>query len=95
MKKNYCFVSAAQAHQLAQSHNRDCWAANTMNSLRTKIEAAANAGLHHIDMCINTLVVGAENLGEAGEMCTLLQKELKSFGYTTKITPDGQFTINW
>ena len=95
MKKQYCCLSAAQAHQLAQTHNRDCWVVHTMNTLSNKIQDAANEGLHHIDLCLNTLVVGAENLGEAGEMCTLLQKELKSHGFTTKITPDGNFSITW
>lgn len=93
MKKH--FISAAAAHQHAQTFNRNAWVEHTLAVLNSKIEDAAKLGLHHVDLCLHTIIIGAENLGEAGEMCTLLQKELKSFGYTTKITPDGQFSINW
>lgn len=88
-------IHSSNAINAAQQFNRNQWLKHAETALSEQIMQVSRRGHRTLDVCLHDITKGAENLGEAGEMCTLLQKELKSFGYTTKITPDGQFTINW
>ena len=75
--------------------NRDKWIEHTKNRLDAEITAKANEGFHELEYSLNDLVIGAENLNEAAEMCELLAEILTEHEFKHVIKEDGTFVISW
>ena len=83
------------AIEAAQKVNRDAWLKNAESKLSNQILSAANVGKRDLVVDINDLVVGAEDLCEAGEMLIFICKALDEGGYKHVIEPDGTFIVSW
>lgn len=94
MKKNV-IIDAKLAVEAAQAFNRENWLKDAGVKLSEKILAVASRGLREMSFNINELIVGAENLYEAGEMLAYLNKQLTESGYDNVIEPNGVLHITW
>ena len=83
------------AIKAAQKFNRDAWLKQTESNLSKQILTAANVGKRDLVIDINNLVIGAEDLCEAGEMLIFICRTLDDGGYKHVIKPDGTFIISW
>ena len=88
-------ITADTARRKMQEYNRDWWIKQSMRKLSEAIDREAAKGLNSLSVILHTIVIGAENLAEIGEMCTLIEKELAANGYTTHYSIDGELTISW
>lgn len=88
-------ISAETARRKMQEYNRDWWIKQSMRKLSEAIDREAARGLSSLSVILHTIVIGAENLAEIGEMCILLEKELKMNGYRIHYSIDGELTISW
>lgn len=88
-------INANVAVAKSQQFNRDCWLKSAEKELSSKILNAAETGVREYSTSFKDLIIGAENLEEAGEMLTFLCKSLAKAGYTHKITPNGTLIISW
>lgn len=88
-------ITAETARRKMQEYNRDWWIKQSMRKLSEAIDREAAKGLNSLSVILHTIVIGAENLAEIGEMCTLIEKELAANGYTTHYSIDGELTISW
>lgn len=88
-------IKAETARRKEQEYNRDSWVRHSIRKLSEAIDREAAKGLNSLSVILHTIVIGAENLAEIGEMCTLIEKELTANGYTTHYSIDGELTISW
>jgi hypothetical protein len=88
-------IKAKTAKRKEQEHNRDGWVRHSIRKLSEAIDREAAKGLNSMYVNLHRMVIGAENLAEIGEMCTLIEKELSANGYTTHYSIDGELTISW
>ena len=88
-------IHSSNAINAAQQFNRNQWLKHAEDSLSNQIMSVSRQGLRHLNVCLNDITRGAENLAEIGEMCTLLHKTLTNQGYTVKYSINGNLTISW
>ena len=88
-------ITAKTAKRKEQEFNRDLWIRLSIKRLSKAIDREAAKGLSALSVNLHNIVIGAENLAEIGEMCTLIEKELLANGYTTHYSIDGELTISW
>jgi len=88
-------INANVAVAKSQQFNRNCWLESAERKLSGKILDVAATGVREYSISFKDLIIGAENLEEAGEMLTFLCKSLTKAGYTHKITPNGTLIITW
>lgn len=88
-------ISAETARRKMQEYNRDWWIKRSMQKLSEAIDREAARGLNSVEIDIREITMGAENLAEIGEMCILIEKELKMNGYRIHYSIDGKLTISW
>lgn len=89
-------INAKCAKNAAQKVNRQAWLNNSFAKLNEKIMAVANTGLCQLDLDLNSLVQGAENLFEIGEMLQFIQAGLDEQGYEVMINRSvSRITIKW
>jgi len=79
----------------AVNPQRDLWINSTKEKLDKAITEAAKKGLRNIEYPLNQLIVGAENLKEAAEMCEIFSDVLTEYEYKHAINRDGTFVISW
>lgn len=78
-----------------ENTQRDLWVKSTKEKLDTVITEAAKQGLRNVKYPLSSLIVGAENLNEAAEMCAIFADVLTEYEYKHKIERDGTFEISW
>ena len=88
-------IEAETARRKEQEYNRDSWVRHSIRKLSEAIDREAAKGLNSLSVILHTIVIGAENLVEIGEMCILIEKELKMNGYRIHYSIDGELTISW
>ena len=89
-------ITAETARRKMQEYNRDWWIKRSMRKLSEAIDREAARGKNCVKIDITEITQGAENLAEIGEMCTLIEKELASNGYTTRCFLHQQkIEISW
>lgn len=89
-------INAKCAKNAAQKVNRQAWLNNAYAKLSDQIMAAANTGLCQLDLDLNSLVQGAEDLFEIGEMLQFIQAGLDEQGYDVKVNRSAsRITIKW
>ena len=88
-------ISAETARRKMQEYNRDWWIKQSMQKLSEAIDREAARGKNCVEIDITEITQGAENLAEIGEMCILIEKELKMNGYRIHYSIDGELTISW
>lgn len=88
-------ISAETARRKMQEYNRDWWIKQSMQKLSEAIDREAARGNNLVKIDIREITMGAENLAEIGEMCILIEKELKMNGYRIHYSIDGELTISW
>lgn len=88
-------IKAKTAKRKEQEFNRDLWIRLSIKRLSKAIDREAAKGLNSLSVILHTIVIGAENLAEIGEMCILIEKELKMNGYRIHYSIDGELTISW
>lgn len=88
-------TNAAQAFDLTQKFNQEMWRKDAMYKLMLKIETAANNGLGFINVDFKSLIIGAEDVHEAGIMLITIGEDLDNRGFKHNITKDGNLYISW
>lgn len=89
-------INAKCAKNEAQKVNRQAWLNNSFAKLSDQIMAVANTGLCQLDLNLNSLVQGAENLFEVGEMLQFIQAGLDEQGYEVTINRSAsRVVIKW
>lgn len=88
-------ISVKIAIETSQKVNRDAWLKATGDKLSAKIMETAKTGLRALSVPFDSLIIGAENLFEGGEMLLYLHKMLNEVGFTHVIKPDGTLIISW
>ena len=89
-------IKAKIAKRKEQEFNRYLWIRLSIKRLSKAIDREAAKGLNALSVNLHNIVIGAENLAEIGEMCTLIEKELASNGYTTRCFLHQQkIEISW
>jgi hypothetical protein len=88
-------IKAKTAKRKEQEFNRDLWIRLSIKRLSKAIDREAAKGLNALSVNLHNIVIGAENLAEIGEMCILIEKELKMNGYRIHYSIDGELTISW
>lgn len=89
-------INAKCAKNAAQQVNRQAWLNHSYGKLTEQIMEVANTGLCKLDLDLNSLVQGAENLFEIGEMLQFIQSELDAKGYNVKVNHSAsRITIKW
>ena len=88
-------IKAKTAKRKEQEFNRDLWIRLSIKRLSKAIDREAAKGLNALSVNLHNIVIGAENLTEIGEMCILIEKELKMNGYRIHYSIDGELTISW
>lgn len=88
-------INAQKAFELAQSVNRANWVKATTERISSQIVKESQFGKRELHVCFKNLIVGSENLVEAGEMFALFSNELHKAGYDHIITPSGDLIISW
>ena len=89
-------ITAETARRKMQGYNRDWLIKQSMRKLSEAIDREAARGKNCVKIDITEITQGAENLAEIGEMCTLIEKELASNGYTTRCFLHQQkIEISW
>ena len=88
-------IKAKTAKRKEQEFNRDLWIRLSIKRLSKAIVREAAKGLNALSVNLHNIVIGAENLAEIGEMCILIEKELKMNGYRIHYSIDGELTISW
>lgn len=88
-------INAQKAFELAQSVNRANWVKATTERISSQIVKESQFGRRELHVCFKDLIVGSENLVEAGEMFVLFANELKRAGYSHVVTPSGDLIISW
>lgn len=89
-------IKAKTAKRKEQEFNRDLWIRLSIKRLSKAIDREAARGKNCVKIDITEITQGAENLAEIGEMCTLIEKELASNGYTTRCFLHQQkIEISW
>ena len=79
----------------SQIVNRNKWFEDVENRLSNKIINAAKTGIRFLEVPLNDLIIGGENLSEAAEMLIMLSTSLRQSGFSHKITPAGVLIISW
>lgn len=93
--KRGIMISAQIAFEASQKANRENWLKQAGINLGDKIMAAAQTGAREIHVSFKDLIIGSENVFEAGEMLCYLGKMLDKADYDHVITPDGTLIISW
>ena len=88
-------INAQKAFELAQSVNRANWVKATTERISSQIVKESQFGRRELHICFKDLLIGSENLVEAGEMFVLFANELRKAGYNHKITVSGDLIISW
>lgn len=89
-------INAKCAKNAAQQVNRQVWLNYAYGKLTEQIMKTADTGLYELELSLNLLIQGAENLFEAGEMLQFLQAALDEKGYTTEIDRSAsRIIIKW
>lgn len=88
-------IKAKTAKRKEQEFNRDLWIRLSIKRLSKAIDREAAKGLNALSVNLHNIVIGAENLAEIGEMCILIEKELKMNGYRIHYSINGELTISW
>ena len=88
-------IKAKTAKRKEQEFNRDLWIRLSIKRLSKAIVREAAKGLNALSVNLHNIVIGTENLAEIGEMCILIEKELKMNGYRIHYSIDGDLTISW
>ena len=88
-------INSKDAFEMAQKVNRANWVKATIDRISNQIVKEANLGKRELHVCFKNLLIGSENLFEAGEMFVLFANELKKAGYNHVITPSGDLIISW
>lgn len=89
-------INAVCAKNAAQQVNRQAWLNDAYAKLSDQIMAVANTGLCQLVLDLNSLVKGAENLFEIGEMLQFIQAGLDEEGYDVKVNRSAsRITIKW
>ena len=88
-------IKAKIAKRKEQEFNRDLWIRLSIKRLSKAIDREAAKGLNALSVNLHNIVIGAENLAEIGEMCILIEKELKMNGYRIHYSINGELTISW
>lgn len=89
-------INAKCAKNAAQQVNRQAWLNDAYAKLSDQIMAVANTGLCQLDLDLNSLVQGAENLFEIGEILQFIQAGLDEKGYDVKVNRSAsRITIKW
>ena len=88
-------ISVETARRKMQEYNRDWWIKQSMRKLSEAIDREVARGKNCVEIDIREITMGAENLAEIGEMCILIEKELKMNGYRIHYSIDGELTISW
>lgn len=88
-------INAATAFKQAQIANRSNWLNHAMAIISNNIHQASQQGLRCLELEIQSLYQGAENLFEISEMLTLLNRKLINSGYEVVVTPDCRIFVKW
>jgi len=88
-------INAQIAFEAAQKVNRANWLKAAAERLSDQILSVANTGKRELTCSTDDLIVGAENLSEAGEMLSYIDGILEELGYDHIIKPDGTLIIGW
>ena len=88
-------INAQIAFEAAQKVNRANWLKAAAERLSDQILSVANTGKRELTCSTDDLIVGAENLSEAGEMLCYIDGILGELGYDHIIKPDGTLIIGW
>ena len=88
-------ICACEAIKKSQKVNRDNWLRLAGHKLSEQIMRAASTGIRELSVNFQELLIGAENLFEAGEMFAYLNEQLEESGYNHVIEPDGTLYITW
>jgi hypothetical protein len=88
-------ICACEAVKTSQKVNRENWLRLAGAKLSKQIMTAAATGVRELHVNFKDLLVGAENLYEAGEMFAYLNEHLEKSGYKNTIEPSGILHINW
>lgn len=88
-------INAQIAFEAAQKVNRANWLKAAAERLSDQILSVANTGKRELICSTDDLIVGAENLSEAGEMLSYIDSILEELGYDHIIKPDGTLIIGW
>lgn len=84
-----------QAYLLANQVNGKSWQNAASQRVNNIIEEAALNGAYSVEIELNDLIVGAENLREAREMLIAIEDYLNNQEFDSKITIDGTLLISW
>lgn len=95
MGKTSTIVSAEEAIKKSQEANRKNWLKSAGDKLSKKILDVASTGVREICINFNDLIIGSENLFEAGEMLAYIDDQLKAQGYKNVIEKTGVLHISW
>ncbi len=88
-------IKREYAEQIAQNVNCKNWVNHATENLSKMIIDAANTGRREVSVDLNSLVIGSENLDEAGYMLSTLHKMLNEEKYSHVIYPNGELVISW
>jgi len=88
-------INAQMAFEAAQKVNRANWLKEAAERLSNRILSVANTGKRELTCSIDDLIIGAENISEAGEMLSYIDKILEELGYDHIIKPNGTLIIGW
>lgn len=88
-------INSRDAFEMAQKVNRAKWVEATTERIGNQILKESALGKREICVNFKNLIVGSENLVEAGEMFVLFANELRKAGYNHKITISGDLIISW
>lgn len=88
-------INSKDAFEMAQKVNRANWVKATTDRISNQIVKEANLGKREMLVNFKNLIVGSENLFEAGEMFAMFAHELRKAGYNHVITPSGDLIISW
>ena len=88
-------ICACEAIKKSQKVNRENWLRLAGAKVSDQIMTAATTGIRELRLNFNDLLIGAEDLFEAGEMFAYLNEQLIASGYKNVIEPDGTLYITW
>lgn len=88
-------INVSDAIKASQAFNRDMWLKHAGDKLSNQIMSVAKTGIRELNVCFKDLIVGAENLNEAGEMLLYVNSILEKSGFKHKITENGNLYISW
>ena len=88
-------IDSLKAFEITQTANLKNWLNLATDKLSKQILKAASIGAPGVEINFQDLLIGAEDLYEAGEIFINLQTILSNNGHKNIITPEGNLYITW